>query len=396
MRHVTPVDSENEATLGGPFPRLVAGETQARRRRLRVVLVGPCGAERDGIARYSSLLALELERQGCDVRIVTPRRLASPEPENHLGDLAGSRHDFQRLQRQLADWSPDIIHVQFAVAGFGVQLPALLRLFAVVPGRIVVTAHEVTRDLDRMGRLGRLLYRRIGAAASCVVVHTNGAAKALSSFCSETKVRVLPHPVLPGPPEGTSEAELRQRFHLIGRDVILMFGFIHPHKGLDDLVAAFSTARARHGPRVDRLTLVVAGDVRRRSGLFRLMEVPDRLHLARAKRMVRRLGLEAITVFTGYVVDRDVSAWFQLAHTLVLPYRKTEQSGVLSLARSDRPDLLTLSVHRKPRPPLLGTACLSPLRSRRSIENLCRRPSQETALGASLAHFSSRVPRRGR
>jgi glycosyltransferase involved in cell wall biosynthesis len=134
---------------------------------------------------------------------------------------------------------------------------------------------------------------------------------------------------------------LRQRFNLIERDVLLMFGFIHPHKGLDDLVAAFSTALSRRGARLDRLTLVVAGDVRRRSGIFRLMEIPDRLHLAQVKRMVKRLGLDASTVFTGYVVDRDVFAWFQAAHTVVLPYRRTEQSGVLSLARAFAAPVIT-------------------------------------------------------
>ena len=86
---------------------------------------------------------------------------------------------------------------------------------------------------------------------------------------------------------------------------------------------------------------VVAGDVRRRSGLFRLMEIPDRLHLAQVKRMVKRLGLEGSTVFTGYVVHSDISAWFQAAHTVVLPYRRTEQSGVLSLARAFATPVIT-------------------------------------------------------
>jgi glycosyltransferase involved in cell wall biosynthesis len=333
-RPVVSDDRSDDKILGESFPPFTAVETQAGRRRLRVVLIGPCGVERDGIARYSSLLAAELERQECEVKVVTPRRLSGAEPANHLGDLEGDRDDLQRLQRRLAEWSPDVVHVQFAVAAFGVQLPALLRLLAVLPGRTVVTAHEVTRDLERMGRLGRLLYRRIGATSSCVVVHTQGAAQLLSSLCPETRVRVLPHPVQPAPPEGTSETELRQRFQLIERDVLMMFGFIHPHKGLDDLISAFSTAVSRRSPRLNRITLVVAGGVRRRSGLFRLMEIPDRLYLARAKRMVKRLGLENSIVFTGYVLDRDVFAWFQMAHTVVLPYRKTESSGVLSLARA--------------------------------------------------------------
>jgi glycosyltransferase involved in cell wall biosynthesis len=334
-RGVTGAGSDKESTLGESLVRPVVEDSpESSRHRLRVVLVGPYGAEPDGIARYSSGLVSELERHECDVKVVTPRRPSGLAPTNHLGDLAGDRHDLANLQRLLEDFAPDIIHVQFAVAAFALQLPALFRLLAVVKCPTVVTAHEVTRDLERMRWPGRLVYRRIGARASCVMVHTHGAAKVLSLLCPETKVRVLPHPVLPGPAEGTSEAELRQRFNLVERDVILMFGFIHPHKGLDDLVAAFASAVERRGSRLDRFALVVAGDVRRRSGLFRLMEVPDRLRLAQLKRMVRHLGLDASTVFTGYVLDRDVFAWFQSAYTVVLPYRRTEQSGVLSLARA--------------------------------------------------------------
>jgi len=113
-----------------------------------------------------------------------------------------------------------------------------------------------------------------------------------------------------------------------------MFGFIHPHKGLDDMVAAFSAAKRRSGRELDLFTLVVAGDVRRRSGVFRLMEIPDRLHLGRVRALVKRHGLQDSTVFTGYVASGDISAWFRAAHTVVLPYRRTEQSGVLSLARA--------------------------------------------------------------
>ncbi len=333
---------EKESTFNEPLERvLVAEDHVARRRRLRVVFICPYGAERDGISRYSSDLASEMERHECDVKVVTPRRLSGLDATDYLGDLVGNRQDLQKLKQRLVDWSPDIVHVQFAVAAFGAQLPALLRLLGVLPGRTVVTAHEVTRDLVRMGWLGRLVYRRIGATASCVMVHTHGAAETLSSLCPRTKVRVLPYPMAPAPMEGTSEAELRRRFNLVQRDVLLMFGFIHPHKGLDDLVVAFSTARRRRYQGLDRLALVVAGEVRRRSGVFRLMEIPDRLHLARVKTLVRRLGLENSTVFTGYVVDRDICAWFQAAHAVVLPYRRTEQSGVLSLARTFAVPILT-------------------------------------------------------
>ena len=74
--------------------------------------------------------------------------------------------------------------------------------------------------------------------------------------------------------------------------------------------------------------------MRPRRGLFRLFEWRDRLHLARVLRIARRGGLSDIIVRTGYVSEADVAGWFRAASAVVLPYRRTEQSGVASLANA--------------------------------------------------------------
>ncbi len=303
------------------------------RSHLRVVFIGPCGSERDGIARYSASVLSELVGRGCSVAVVTPRRPERAEWEL-LGQL-GRGFRLRALEKDLADWSPDVVHVQFSFAAFGTRLLRLLRLLRRCRCDIVVTAHEVTRDLDRAGSLGRLVYRQITTTASCVVVHTQAARQELRSLCPQANIRVMPHPVLVVPSKQVSPIELRQRFGLLHRDVILMFGFIHPQKGLGELIRAFAKARRKCGGSLDRFTVVVAGGIRRRSGLFRIMEVPDHLHRAKVKVLSYVLGVrKELLLFTGYVPDGEVSAWFEMAHTVVLPYRDTEQSGVLSLARS--------------------------------------------------------------
>ena len=297
-----------------------------------MVFIGPCGSERDGTARYSASVASELVGRGCNLAVITPRQPERAEWEL-LGQL-GRGFRLRVLEKDLADWSPDIVHVQFSFAAFGTRLLRLLRLLRRCGCGIVVTAHEVTRDLHRAGSLGRLVYRQIAMNATCVVVHTQAARQELLSLCPQANVRVMPHPVLGVPSRQVSPIELRRRFDLLQRDVILMFGFIHPQKGLDELIRAFANARRKCGPSLDRFTIVVAGGVRRRSGLFRIMEVPDHLHRAKVKVLAYVLGIRKDVLFTGYVPDGEVSAWFEMAHTVVLPYRDIEQSGVLSLARS--------------------------------------------------------------
>ncbi|HXZ83646.1 MAG TPA: glycosyltransferase [Acidimicrobiales bacterium] len=301
---------------------------------LRVLLVSPYGLARDGVARYSSDLVATMEGEGCDFQIVTPRRPQGAEAANVIGNLEGHSKHTRQLCNTVLHWSPDLVHVQFAVPSYGGRLLALLRLLDALPVRKVVTAHEVTRDIDRLGLLGRRVYRRLAESASCVMVHTQAAARIIESLAPTVEVHVIPHPVLPAPAEVVTEAEIRIRFGLVDRDVILMFGFVHRYKGLIDLVTAFGRAQQISSSGLDRATLVVAGAVRRRSGLFRILELPDQVHLARVRFQVRHRGLEDCTVFTGYVDDGEVAAWFQAAHAIVLPYRKIDQSGVLSLARA--------------------------------------------------------------
>ena len=315
-----------------PGGRVAAWRTESR--RLRVVMIGPYGTAHDGIARYSSYLAEAMKHEGCDVGVVTPRSIRDSEAENVIGNLGGSRKQVRWLRKEVMKFSPDVVHVQFGVAAYGGRLPSLFRLIDALPVPTVVTAHEVTRDTDRLGWLGRRVYRRLATSADAVVVHTQAAARRIWALSPAVEVHVVPFPVYPVPTEVVGEAEIRRRFSLVDRDIILMFGFVHPHKGLSDLIAAFDAARGRCRGKLDRATLVVAGTVRRRSGLFRVMEVPDRFHLAFVKLQVRRRRLQDRTVFAGYVEDGAVAAWFRAAHAVVLPYRKIDQSSVLSLVRA--------------------------------------------------------------
>jgi glycosyltransferase involved in cell wall biosynthesis len=51
-------------------------------------------------------------------------------------------------------------------------------------------------------------------------------------------------------------------------------------------------------------------------------------------KLAKRNGVHDRMVLTGYVPAGEVAAWFSLAEVVVLPYRRIEQSGVASLARS--------------------------------------------------------------
>jgi glycosyltransferase involved in cell wall biosynthesis len=58
------------------------------------------------------------------------------------------------------------------------------------------------------------------------------------------------------------------------------------------------------------------------------------MHLQRVRRLSRWSGVDQHLVLTGYVPTNDIAAWFRTSTAVVLPYRRTEQSGVAALANA--------------------------------------------------------------
>lgn len=304
---------------------------------MKVLYVSPYPPTQDGIGNYTHMLAEAARELGHDVRIVVPHPTSNILPEV-IGAVGSRGREYVELREAIAKWAPDVIHVQFAIAAFGMRAATLLRWLDVLRGDlgvpVVGTLHEVTRDTALLRAAGREFYRRIVARCEHVIVHTHTAYTALvdSIGVPESKAAVIPHPNV-RPPVGTStSADVRRRFNLGEARILLTFGFIHVDKGLDDLVSALRILRETKAISLDDVRVVVAGSVRPRHGLFRVFEFRDRLYLGRVLRQAHRNSLRQYLVLTGYVPEDEMAAWFHAAEAVVLPYRRTEQSGVASLA----------------------------------------------------------------
>ena len=306
---------------------------------MRVIYLSPYPPARDGIGNYTCALANAVSEAGNDIAVIVPHGVLNA-PAEVIGSAFRARSAASDIRATVERWKPDIIHVQFAVAAFGGRSLLFLRWlkqFSRASGiPVVVTLHEVTRETALLPILGSILFRRIARHCQHLIVHTDAALTTLTLRVgiSQTMVTVIPHPTAEPPALESDPADLRARFALGDARVLLAFGFIHVDKGLDDLVRALSIIRRTDPALLDGVRLVVAGAIRTRRGLFRVFEARDHLHLAHVLHLARRSGLQHTVVRTGYVPAGDVSAWFQLSDAAVLPYRRTEQSGVASLARS--------------------------------------------------------------
>lgn len=305
---------------------------------MRILYVSPFPPIRDGIGTYTQLILGALRDRGHEARVIVPRAESLDNPDA-LALLDSHGKNLIKLRETAVAWKPDCIHVQFAVAAFGTRTPALiswLRLMRTTGIPVVLTMHEVTRDIGLLRGAGKALYRRLAAQCDHIIVHTQSA---LAECVREvqvppSRISVIPHPTATPPPEVVSSAELRDRFGLGDSDLLLAFGFIHVDKGLSDLVRALCLIRESGSPALDSVKLVIAGTVRRRNGIFRLFEYRDKLHLRHALGMARRGGVDRNILLTGYVPETEIAGWFRAAAAAVLPYRRTEQSGVAALANA--------------------------------------------------------------
>jgi glycosyltransferase involved in cell wall biosynthesis len=304
---------------------------------MRILYVSPYPPTPDGIGTYTHAFARTAQSQGHEIRVVVPRKANGSAPDV-IGALSSRHVDLAALRDSVVTWSPDVVHVQFAVATFAGRTIGLLRWLRMLrsPTPVVVTMHEVTRDVAFLRSVGRVIYRPIAALASEIIVHTTTAATVLVERIGvpPDKIKVIPHPSARPPVAVSTPEEVRTRFSLGEARVLLAFGFIHVDKGLADLVHALAILKHSKALPLKGIRLVVAGAVRPRSGIFRLFEARDRIYLARVLRYIRRRSLQENVVLTGFVPDQDIAAWFQAADAAVLPYRSAEQSGVVGLAKA--------------------------------------------------------------
>lgn len=283
-----------------------------------IVLVGPTHPYTGGITQHTTRLALELERHGSSVTVESwksqypaalykgPATLAAGEPE--IG-IASSVVEKLAWYSPWSWWGAGRRSRKAAIIAFSIPTP-----FHVVPYLVMLTAlgrrphtvaivHNVLPHepgpLDRM--LMGVLLRRFDR----VIVHNIEAevtAQALGVSPDAIRVRSLPSPWPPARPMSRRTSSKKPPTRL------LFFGTIRHYKGLDILLEALA--------RVTNMTLTIAGEFWEPEGTY--LEQIDKLGLS-----------NRVTVFSGYVAQRDFPQLFGNADVLVLPYR----SGTGSIVR---------------------------------------------------------------
>jgi glycosyltransferase involved in cell wall biosynthesis len=213
--------------------------------------------------------------------------------------------DGQRVRRQLAEQlllpalarrlRADVVHSLASVAP--IRLPGVTH---------VITLHDVT--LFRHRTFGAVTTFGMRQVISRAAHHADGlitgSAVARDEICAELGLdpesfTVVHHSAeRPAPPEPAPEAEVRARYELDGRRVVLCVAAKRPHKNQEVLVRAL--------PLLDQdVVLVLAGHP----------EAYD----AELRALARELGVTDRVRFADYVPDADLEALWRLANCAAFP-----------------------------------------------------------------------------
>ncbi len=204
----------------------------------------------------------------------------------------------RRLSRRVRELDPDIVHVQW------LSLPRFdlrwLRGVAAETPTVFTAHHALPRD-DHAGIDSRT---RIYDIVQRVIVHSRRRVAELEALgVAPERIAYIPHAVFesdsgeePTPPTGST---------------LLFFGLLRDYKGIDVLVRALL--------RIPGARLVVAGDP---------LDPVEPL-----QRLARDIGVEGrIEWRLGFLPDEEVATLMREAAIVVLPYRRTDASGVLATA----------------------------------------------------------------
>jgi polysaccharide biosynthesis protein PslF len=322
----------------------------------RVAMVaGTYRPERCGVAHYTERLRRALNERGVSSLVLTTREAAraSKDPDVRGVVRGWGLPDLSALARAVRgavrEEGADVIHIQHAAGTYGFKravffLPPLLRA-AGCRAPLVTTVHEygwweweprgvpkkLVEVIKTWGQRRGLWDREDGflLTGSDALITTNYHAEtAITERLPWLAPRLRRIPLVANVdvvPVDLDEAgeEVRSRYGWPREaEIIAYFGFLHPVKGIENLLKAYRGVLEKRS----RARLLLVGGVES----LALGDEAD-WYWNKLRGLVEELGLDGSVGMTGYVPEREASRLLSGADVGVLPFNEgvTLKSGTL-------------------------------------------------------------------
>ncbi len=313
---------------------------------LRVAMISPLPPKNSGESTYTYNLIESLARTG-KVRIIAITQEDAysleeriPNVETHRAWKNNSPLYPLSLFRYIRRINADIVHVQFGPHGkmyggrFGEHMLLLLLLLRISGIPTTTTLHSTwmpcqvekrIREYHGLDGLAVLapglfrLYNRLLASGSTSIQLSTAKMDSLlrNRFLKEYKVAEdkvfeIPHPCI-YPVSTPKRSDALKRLHLVGKKVVLVFGFIRREKGIEKALEAMQIVKDI----VPDAMLLVAGRPKDKDGEKYLDYLKEYCHNGSLD--------ESVKFETEYIPDEDVPLYFGASSIILAPY--TESVG---------------------------------------------------------------------
>lgn len=291
--------------------------------KLHVLYISPNIYANDGIARYV-ISSIKYMREDIKVSVFFQGKKI-----DHDGEISfsGNVMDVKKDINSIIQSNAQIIHIHYAIPTYGLMAIYIWLLVYIVRKKtgvkVVISFHEVKREFDMLGILCRWYYQIVTNLCDEVIVHTTNAKQILlkNNILTRDKIEVIPL----GIPKQISRVLGTKQ----NKKYILFFGYIHIDKGIEYLLQAVKYIKDQRPALLEKYSVLIAGDVRPRKGIFCFFELLDNLYKKRLWHLTSELGLKKNVTFCGHIRDEEIDNIMNLSAVGVLPYKNAEQSGVL-------------------------------------------------------------------
>lgn len=306
---------------GQPAPPPATRTTASKPPRRVLLVSGEYPPMEGGVGAFTHLVGAAMARKGAEVHVLTSTKAQGEAIMDgvHRHALI-TRWSWRALRtpmgRLIDELAPDVINIQYQTAAYGMR-PAinLMPLIRRQPP-CVVTFHDL---------LVPYLYPKAGPVRWWVNLALARGCRASIVTNVEDQARLSPYGWIPrlaripigsnipsALPPDYDRAAWRARLGVAPETTLLCyFGFLNTSKGGEELVLALDQV-VHDG---EDVALLMIG------GAVGASDMTNRAYLDQVDHLLAERGLSDRVHWTGFVTEREVSAYFDCADICVLPYR---------------------------------------------------------------------------
>ncbi len=288
---------------------------------MKIAYVSTYLPQQCGIATYTDYLIHGIRKVEpvSEIRIVAERAASAVKDEKFEVRPCWDRSEDYVEDIISNTMDADVIHIQheYSIYKFDDRLPRVLKGLN-EDAKKVITIHCVRpRQFSERGVVDENFAKRIAELADQVIVHLPSQKAILERLkILSDKINVIPH--------GTDlsdedKTESRKQLNLPTQGkIILMFGFVKPHKCLHIVLDALNEIRKK----VEDVKLFVAG------GLAPTASQKDRDYIELIEKKIKELDLRNNVIFPNrFFPNEDVPYIFGACDVVLFPYYEEDRSA---------------------------------------------------------------------